>query len=53
MSFVLTFSWRAFVFAMRDSDGADKNEIAIIVFSVTTKDVPHEMLLYGFKSRNA
>ena len=47
MPFLLTFFWRAFVFAMRDHNSANDNEIAILVFSVSTKDFPHEMLLYG------
>jgi hypothetical protein len=47
MPFLLTFFWRAFVFAMRDRNSANDNEIAILVFSVSTKDFPHEMLLYG------
>jgi len=49
MPFVLTFPWRAFVLAMRDRDRANKNEIAIFVFSVATKGFPHDMLLYGLK----
>ncbi len=32
---------------MRDRDGANNNEVAIFVFSVATKDFPHDMLLYG------
>jgi hypothetical protein len=45
MPFVLTFPWRAFVLAMRDRDRANENEIAIFVFSITTKHFPHDMLL--------
>ena len=30
---------------MRDRDRANKNEIEIFVFSVTSNDVPHDMLL--------
>jgi hypothetical protein len=47
MSFVLTLPWRSFVLAMRNRDRANKNEIAVFVFSVTTKDFPHDMLLPG------
>jgi hypothetical protein len=50
MPFVLTLSWRAFVFAMRDRNRADKDEIATSVFGVTAKDFPHEALLYGLKA---
>jgi hypothetical protein len=45
MSFVLTFPWRAFVFAMRNRDRTNLDEIAIFALSVTTKDFPHDMLL--------
>jgi hypothetical protein len=45
MSFVQTFPWRGFFLAMRDRDRANKNEIAVIVFSVTSNDFPHDMLL--------
>ena len=31
---------------MRDGDRANKNEIEIFVFSVTSNDFPHDMLLY-------
>jgi hypothetical protein len=48
MPFVLTFPWRRFVLAMRDRHRADKNEIAVFGFGVTTKDRRHEMLLRGF-----
>jgi hypothetical protein len=41
ISFGLTFPWARFVLAMRDRDRADKNEIAISVFSVATKDLSH------------
>jgi len=44
MSFVLTFPWRAFVFAMRNRDCTNQDEISILVLSVTTKDFPHDML---------
>ena len=44
MSFVLTLPWRRLVFAVRDRDGANKNEIAISVFGVTTKDFSHDVL---------
>jgi len=47
MSFVLTFPWGGFVLAMRDRDRANKNEIAVLAFGVTTKDIPHDMLLPG------
>jgi hypothetical protein len=36
MSFVLAVSWRGLVLAKRDRDRANKNEISILVFSVTT-----------------
>jgi len=45
MSFVLTLPWRAFILTMRDGDRADKNEIAIFVFSKPAKDFPHDVLL--------
>jgi CheY-like chemotaxis protein len=44
MSFVLTLPWRRLVFAVRDRDGTNKNEIAISVFGVTTKDFSHDVL---------
>ena len=34
--------------AMRDRDRANKNEIEIFVFSVTSNDFPHDMLLLIF-----
>src|SRR6516164_9996002 len=40
MSFILASNWRAFTLAMRDSDRANKNEIEIFVFSVTSNDFP-------------
>ena len=43
ISFGLTFPWARFVLAMRDMDRANKKEIASFVFSVTAKDLPHEM----------
>jgi hypothetical protein len=49
-SFVLTFSWRGLVFAMGKRDRSNKNKFATLVFSVTTKDFPHDILLYGLKS---
>ena len=45
MSFVLTFPWRALVFAMRNRDRTNLDEISIFALSVTTKDFPHDMLL--------
>ena len=39
MSFVPAFPWRFFVLAVGNRDRANKNEIAIIVFGVTTKDL--------------
>ena len=33
---------------MRDRDRANKNEIEIFVFSVTSNDFPHHMLLLTF-----
>ena len=41
MSFLLAHSWSAFVLAKGDRHGANKNEIAIFVFSVTTKGFSH------------
>jgi len=34
--------------AMRDRDRANMNEIEIVVFSVTSNDFPHHMLLLTF-----
>ena len=48
ISFILASNWRAFTLAMRDRDRADKNEIEILVFSVTSNDFPHDMLLLIF-----
>jgi hypothetical protein len=48
MSFILASNWRAFILAMRDRDRANKNEIEIFVFSVTSNDFPHDMLLLIF-----
>jgi type II restriction enzyme len=45
MSFFSTFRWRSFVFAMRDRNRPNKDGIAILALSVTTKDFPHDMLL--------
>jgi hypothetical protein len=49
MPFVPTFSWRTFVLAIGDGHRANKNDVAIFVFGVTTKDFPHAMLLCGLK----
>jgi hypothetical protein len=35
---------------MRDRNRANKNEIEIFVFSVTSNDFPHDMLLLTFSS---
>ena len=51
MSFVLTFPWRAFVFAMRNRDCTNLDEIAIFVFSVTTQHFPHDMLLTDLRAK--
>src|SRR5215469_5868548 len=48
ISFILASCWRAFILAMRDRDRANKNEIEIFVFSVTSNDFPHDMLLLIF-----
>jgi hypothetical protein len=48
ISFILASNWRAFTLAMRDRDRANKNEIEIFVFSVTSNDFPHDMLLLIF-----
>ena len=42
ISFILASNWRAFILAMRDRDRANKNEIEIFVFSVTSNDFPHD-----------
>jgi hypothetical protein len=47
VSFIPAFTWSTFVVAMRDGDGAHKNQIVIFVLSVPANDFPHEMLLYG------
>ena len=49
MSLVPTFPWTAFVFAVRNRNRANKNEIAVLVFSVTTNNFPHvhTPFLYG------
>jgi hypothetical protein len=39
MSFVLTFPWGGFVLAMRNRDCTNLDEISILAFSVTTKDL--------------
>jgi hypothetical protein len=49
MPFVPTFPWRTFVLAKGDGHRANKNEVAILVLSVTTKDFPHAMLPCGLK----
>jgi hypothetical protein len=38
--------------AMRDRDRANKSEIEIFVFSVTSNDFPHDMLLLTFSSKS-
>jgi hypothetical protein len=48
ISFILASDWRAFILAMRDRDRANKNDIEIFVFSVTSNDFPHDMLLLIF-----
>src|SRR5215813_3095792 len=48
ISFILASNWRAFILAMRDRDRANKNVIEIFVFSVTSNDFPHDMLLLIF-----
>src|SRR5215471_3513450 len=48
ISFILASNWSAFILAMRDRDRANKNEIEIFVFSVTSNDFPHDMLLLIF-----
>ena len=48
MSFILASNWRAFILAMRDRDRANKNVIEIFVFSVTSNDFPHDVLLLIF-----
>ena len=50
ISFILASSRRAFILAMRDRDRANKNEIEIFVFSVTSDDFPHDMLLLTLAS---
>jgi hypothetical protein len=45
MRFLLTFPWRGFVLAVRDSDRANKNEISISIFGVAAKDFSHDVLL--------
>jgi hypothetical protein len=47
MSFFLAHSWRAFVLTKGDRHGANKNEIATFVFSITVKDFSHSVLLDG------
>jgi hypothetical protein len=47
ISFILASDWRAFILAVRDRDRAN-NEIEIFVFSVTSNDFPHDMLLLIF-----
>jgi hypothetical protein len=47
-------SWRAagerLPLLMRDRDRSNKNQIEIFVFSVTSNDFPHDMLLLTFSS---
>src|SRR6516164_11343212 len=50
--FILASNWRAFILAMRDRDRANKNVIEIFVFSVTSNDFPHDMLLLSFFIEN-
>jgi hypothetical protein len=38
---------------MRNKDRANKNEIEIFVFSVTSNDFPHDMFLLIFSSNSA
>src|SRR5436190_17463381 len=45
MSFFSTFRWRGFVFVMRDRNRPNKDGVAILTLTVTTKDFPHDMLL--------
>jgi hypothetical protein len=45
MSFFLAHSWRAFVLTKGDRHGANKNEIATFVSSITAKDFSHSVLL--------
>ena len=52
ISFILASNWRAFILAMRDKDRANRNEIEIFVFSVTSNDFPHDMLLLFFFIEN-
>jgi hypothetical protein len=47
MPFSLSRSWRGFVLTKEDRHGANKNEIATFVFSVTVKDFSHSVLLDG------
>ncbi len=42
ISFVLASTWRAFILTMRDKNRANKNEIEIFVFGVTSNDFPHD-----------
>jgi hypothetical protein len=44
MSFCSASGWRTFVLAKRDWHRANKNEIAVFVFSVTAKYFPHGAL---------
>lgn len=46
MSFVLTFSDRPLILAVRDRSRANKNKIATFAFSVATNDLPHDRLQY-------
>ena len=44
ISFILASNWRAFILAMRHRDRANKSEIEIFVFSVTSNYIPHDTL---------
>ena len=45
ISFVLTFTRSGFVFAMRNGDRTNLDEIALFAPSVTTNHLPHDLLL--------
>ncbi|HYQ06210.1 MAG TPA: hypothetical protein VER26_04425, partial [Xanthobacteraceae bacterium] len=51
ISFILASSRRAFIIAMSDRDRANKNEIQIFVFSVTSNDFPHDMLTLAYRTQ--
>jgi hypothetical protein len=48
----LASSGRAFILVMRDRDRANKSEIEIFVFSVTSKDFPRHMLTLAYRFKN-